>query len=143
MGLCYKDCCKKCNRLKECGGCEKCLGRPFNGYCFIYEIIKEKGYDAYINLKNKLIENINNLNIEHLHIDDLNLLPGSYINLEYALENGSKIKLLNDKDVYLGNQVEIPNDDRCLGIATNGKIIVISSYGCNGSNPKLILYKII
>ncbi len=105
------------------------------------KIINEHGHSEYLNIKNKLVEEVNNLKINHLHIDDLNLLPGNYINLEYPLENGSKIKLLNDKDVYLGNQVEIPNDEKCYGIATNGKIIVISRYGCNGSNPELVLYR--
>lgn len=142
MGLCDKDCCKNCSRLKECGGCEVCNGRPFGGYCFVYKIIKEQGFDEYLKFKNKLINEINNLNIDHLHINDLNLLSSDYINLEYIFENGFKTKLLNDKDIYLGNQIEIPNDDECYGIATNGKIIVISKYGCNGCNPKLILYKI-
>ena len=96
MGLCDKECCEKCSRFKECGGCESCNGHPFKGYCFFYKLIKEKGYDGYLIFKKELIEKINNLNIEHLHIDDLNLLLGNYINLEYTLENGSKIELLND-----------------------------------------------
>lgn len=141
MGLCDKECCEKCSRFKECGWCESCNGHPLKGYCFFYKLIKEKGYDGYLILKKELIEKINNLKIEHLHIDDLNLLLGNYINLEYTLENGSKIKLLNDNDIYLGNQVELPNDEKCYGIATNSKIIVISKYGCNGSNPELILYR--
>ena len=30
---CGIDCCKDCDKLSECGGCEKCQGHPFGGNC--------------------------------------------------------------------------------------------------------------
>ena len=38
-------------------------------------------------------------------------LYGAYVNLEYTLSNGEKIKLLDDTKIYLGNQVEKANGD--------------------------------
>ena len=46
------------------------------------------------------------MGIDGLMLQDLNLLRGAYINLEYTLANGQKIKLLKDNDIYLGNQIE-------------------------------------
>ena len=63
--------------------------------------------DKLLDLKDALIEEFNSLGIEGLNLTDLNLLSGSYINLEYTLPNGQKVKLLEDDKMYLGNQVEI------------------------------------
>lgn len=30
---CGIDCCKDCDKLSDCGGCEKCQGHPFGGNC--------------------------------------------------------------------------------------------------------------
>lgn len=58
--------------------------------------------EKLLNLKAKIIEEFNSLGIEGLHLTDLNLLNGSYINLEYTLPNGQKVKLLEDDKMYLG-----------------------------------------
>ena len=55
------------------------------------------------NLKSTLIEELNSLGIEGLNITDLNLLNGTYINLEYNFPNGQRVKLLEDDKMYLGN----------------------------------------
>ncbi len=72
--------------------------------------------EKLLNLKAKIIEEFNSLGIEGLHLTDLNLLNGSYINLEYTLPNGQKVKLLEDDKMYLGNQVEIDGKERCMGM---------------------------
>lgn len=46
-------------------------------------------------------------------ITTLSQLSGAYVNLEYTLPNGEKMKLLDDTKIYLGYQVEKVNSDRC------------------------------
>ena len=135
MTFCGEDCCKECDRFSECGGCEQCQGHPFGGSC-----VAERNRDFPF-LKRRLIEEINALGIEGLAVTDLNLLTGSYVNLAYPLVNGSTVQFLNDKDIYLGNQVEQADSDRCYGIVTNEVFILVCEYGCNGSDPEIVLYK--
>ena len=135
MTYCGQNCCKDCNRLTECGGCEACKGHPFGGSC-----IAERNND-FPKLKVNLINEINALNIEGLCINDLFLLSGAYVNLEYPLQNGSTVKFLNDEDVYLGNQIEKKESDRCYGVVACEHFILVCEYGCNGVNPKILLYK--
>ena len=132
---CGANCCKDCDRLMECGGCEKCKGHPFGGSC-----VAERNEDFPL-LKQQLTDEINALGIRGLSVSDLNLLTGSYVNLTYPLENGSEVKFLNDKDIYLGNQVEKDNSERCYGIVANERFILICEYGCNGSDSEIVLYK--
>ncbi len=132
---CGQDCCKECERLAECGGCEKCHGHPFGGSC-----VAERNKD-FPSLKRRLIDEINAFGIEGLAVEDLNLLTGSFVNLPYPLANGSTVQFLKDKDIYLGNQVERKDSDRCYGIVANEDFILICEYGCNGSDPEIVLYK--
>ena len=132
---CGKDCCKECARLSECGGCEVCHGHPFGGSC-----IAERNKD-FPGVKSKLIDEINALGTEGLYVADLNLLNGAYVNLEYPLSNGTTVRFLKDADVYLGNQIEKANSERCFGVVANEHFILVCEYGCNGSDPELILYK--
>ena len=132
---CGQDCCKECERLAECGGCEKCHGHPFGGSC-----VAERNKD-FPSLKRRLIDEINAFGIEGLAVEDLNLLTGSFVNLPYPLANGSTVQFLKDKDIYLGNQVERKDSDRCYGIVANEEFILICEYGCGGSDPEIVLYK--
>ena len=134
MTYCGNDCCKECNRLAECGGCEDCKGHPFGGNC-----VAERSRD-FARLKAQLIEDINELNIEGLSVNDLYLLTGGYVNLAYQLPNGKTVKFLNDNDVYLGNQIEKQNSERCYGVVASEEFILVCEYGCNGINPEIVLY---
>ena len=118
-----------------CGGCEQCQGHPFGGSC-----VAERNSN-FSELKQQLIEEINALGIGGLIVDDLNLLTGAYVNLEYPLSNGTTVKFLSDKDIYLGNQIERQDSERCYGVVANEDFILICEYGCNGSDPKIVLYK--
>ena len=120
---------------QSAGGCEQCKGHPFGGSC-----VAERNKD-FPSLKRRLIDEINAFGIGELTVDDLNLLPSFYVNLSYPLENGSTVQFLKDKDIYLGNQVERTDSDRCYGIAANEDFILICEYGCNGSDPEIVLYK--
>ena len=132
---CGENCCKDCDRLSVCGGCEQCQGHPFGGSC-----VAERNRD-FPSLKRRLIDEINALGIEGLAVADLNLLAGSYVNLSYPLLNGSAVQFLKDQDIYLGNQVEQADSDRCYGLVANEDFLLICEYGCNGSDPEIVLYK--
>ena len=93
--------------------------------------------------KKQLIDEFNALNIDGLPlIDNLNVLSGSFVNLEYVLPNGESIKFLNDEATYLGNQLEcLFGGDRCFGIVANMDFLLVCTYEANGKNPELVLYK--
>ena len=57
--------------------------------------------EAFSGLKRSFINEFNALGIKDLYIDDLHLLNGSYINLEYPLPGGQTVKFLDDNNVYL------------------------------------------
>ena len=63
-----------------------------------------------------MMNEINDLHIDGLpRVDKLNALVGKYVNLEYQLPNGQKVKFLDDQKTYLGNQMESEfGGDRCL-----------------------------
>ena len=129
------ECCKSCGRFAECGGCEKCGGHPFGGSC-----IAERN-ENFPELKQRLIEEINALEIDGLRVDDLNLLTGAYVNLAYPLANGTTVRFLKDTDIYLGNQIERPGSERCYGVVADETFILVCEYGCNGAEPEIVLYK--
>lgn len=139
--ICGQNCCDSCSRVSECGGCLKTDGHPFGGTCIASESIRQGGLEGYLEVKKNLIREINALGIRDLAVDDLNLLNGFFVNLEYILPNGEKIKLLKDEDSYLGNQIERPGMDRCYGISADMEYILVCEYGCNGSEPEIILYR--
>ena len=129
------ECCKSCGRFAECGGCEKCAGHPFGGSC-----IAERNKD-FFSLKHSLIEEINALGISGLHVDNLNLLFGAYVNLEYPLSNGATVSFLSNENIYLGNQIERADSERCYGVVADETFILVCEYGCNGAEPEIVLYK--
>ncbi len=141
MAICGGDCCSECTRKNECGGCEQCGGHPFGGVCIAAECVNRGGFEEFDKNKKKVIEDVNSLGIQNLQIEDLNLLNGFYVNLEYELPNGSKVKLLEDNNVYWGNQIEIQGSDRCYGIVADDEYLLVCQYGCNGDKPEIIEYR--
>ena len=93
--------------------------------------------------KTKLIKEINALlQIEGLPcVENLNVLSGEFINMEYTLPNGERVKFLDDGQTYLGSQIESEAGDLCFGIAANMSFILVCSYEENGENPELVIYK--
>lgn len=141
MSICELDCCKECEKFEECGGCEKCGGKPFGGRCIAAEIIQSEGMSGFEKLKKDLIEEINIIEIPDLFVKELNLLQGSYVNLAYPLFNGTSVKFLKDEDIYLGNQIERSNSEKCLGVIASRGFILVCEYGENGEDPQLLMYK--
>lgn len=141
VSLCETNCCYECKRAEICGGCINTDGHPFGGTCIAAECIRHGGKEAFQKLKNTLISEFHALCIENLELSDLHLLNGDFINLEYPLPNGEMVKLLNDKNVYLGNQIERTDSDRCYGVVADKDFLLVCEYGCNGKDPEIILYK--
>lgn len=141
LSICGLDCCGRCERKNDCGGCVETGGRPFGGACVAAECVKRGGAEALKRMKDTLVEEVNALGIQGLQVRDLNLMNGSYINLEYTLTNGQCVKLLENDCIYWANQVEIPGSDRCYGIAADDGYLLVCEYGCNGARPQIVVYK--
>ena len=112
---------------------------PTLDYWKRYEDLSDGGqFEAF---KKQLIEEINALNIEGMpKLETLNALVGKFVNLEYRLPGGSKVKFLDDQTTYLGNQLESEIvDGLCFGVLANMDFILISTYEKDGANPELIL----
>ena len=135
--------CKECNFKSECAGCEKTCGKPFGGRCIAAEYIKVGGLDSYNTFKEKLLSEINCLlKAEGLPTaDKLYELSGQFVNLEYPLPSGKTVKLLNDKNINLGCQVEYADLGVCYGVVADAGFILISSYSVDSGEPEIVLYK--
>ena len=106
-----------------------------------YEELSDHG--EFEKFKGQLIDEINALHIEGMpKLEKLNALVGAYVNLEYRLPNGSFVKFLNDQTTYLGNQLESEfGGERCFGVLANMDFIMVCTYGIDGADPELLLYK--
>ena len=106
-----------------------------------YEELGDNGeFEAF---KKKLIGEINALGIEGMpKLKSLNALVGKFVNLEYRLPSGACVKFLDDGTTYLGNQLEPEfGGGRCFGVLANMDFILICTYGQDGADPELVLYK--
>ena len=92
-------------------------------------------------IKAKLVREFNTLlHIEGLpRVEDLNVLSGEFVNLEYTLPSGEKVKFLDDNATYLGNQLE--GESKCYGIVANMDFLLVCTYEENGANPELLMYR--
>ena len=101
------------------------------------------GKEKLEEFKVQLIREINTLlDIEGLpKVENLNVLPGEFVNMEYTLPNGERVKFLDDKQTYLGSQLESELGDICFGIVANMDFLLVCSYEENGENPELVIYK--
>ena len=106
-----------------------------------YDELSDDG--QFESFKKQLITEINNLHIEGMpQVDKLNALVGKYVNLEYRLPGGMKVKFLDDQITYLGNQLESEIvEGLCFGVLACMEFILVCTYEKDGENPELILYK--
>ena len=93
-------------------------------------------------LKQKYIDEVNALNIPDMPvIDNLFVLQGSFISLEYKM-NGNSFFVLDKDKSYWGTQVEKLNSNgRCYGIACDEKYILVSEYGKDGADAEIVVLK--
>ena len=114
---------------------------PTLDYWKRYEELSDGGqYEAF---KKKLIDEINDLHIEGMpRVEKLNALVGKFVNLEYRLPGGMKAKFLDDQTTYLGNQLESEfSGERCFGVLASMDFILVCTYGKDGIDPELVLYR--
>ena len=106
-----------------------------------YEELSDDG--QFEEFKEQLIQEINDLHIEGMpKVEKLNALVGRFVNLPYRLPSGAEVKFLDDQVTYLGNQLEPEfGGDRCFGVLASMDFILISTYGKDGADPELVLYK--
>jgi len=114
---------------------------PTLDYWKRYEQLSDNGeFEAF---KRQLVDEINDLHIEGMpKVEKLNALVGGYVNLAYPLPSGVSVKFLNDGATYLGAQLEPEfGGERCFGVLANMDFILVSTYGAEGADPELVLYK--
>jgi hypothetical protein len=89
-----------------------------------------------------LIGEFNKLGIADMEeVTGLNALKGSFINLEYTLASGQKVRLLDDNKIYLGNQLGKADSNRCYGIAADEKYLMVCEYGEAGVEAEIVVFK--
>lgn len=136
--------CAECPSKEACIGCAETNGCPFGKQCYIAKYILTGGMENYVEFKKGLIDEVNALHIDGMEeVRELYPLVGSFVNLEYPVPSGT-VKLLKDDEVYLGAQVKNLFDESgktCFGVIARESFILICSYGENGTNPELVLYK--
>ena len=111
---------------------------------FWKQYINLGGKEKFDEFKQQIIHEFNTLlHVEGLpKVQDLNVLPGEFVNLEYRLPNGQMVKFLDDNATYLGSQLECEfGGDRCFGIAANMEFLLVCTYEQDGKNPELVMYK--
>lgn len=101
------------------------------------------GEEKFNQFKQQLIDEFNALQVEGMpKVTKLSALVGGYVNLEYRLPNGNLVKFLDDSATYLGCELESEfGGDRCFGLVANMEFLLVCTYGENGENPELVLYK--
>lgn len=141
--ICGADC-AECGYREGCAGCRKTNGCPFGKQCFVAECILTGGMAGYQAFKGRLIDEINALNVAGMEkVTELYPLVGHFVNLAYPLPSGERVKLLKDDEIYLGAQVEslIAGSERCFGVVAREDFILICTYGANGAEPELVLFR--
>lgn len=141
-GLCGANC-QNCPSKDDCKGCKSTGAMPFGDKCVAGEYIKIGGMDAYLAFKNQLMGEINELLVKEgiPKTDNLFELHGEFVNLQYDLPSGEKVKFLKDNKIYLGCQIEASDCEMCYGVVADTSFILICSYSVNGSLPEIITYK--
>lgn len=129
-----------------CKGCEEAGGCPFGKKCFVYSYIKTGGVSAYEQFVQTLIGEFNSLGVAGMpQITELFPINGAFVNLAYPMPDGRETKLLDDRAVYLGNQVCCEFDDgdgeRCFGLVAGMDFLLVAEYGENCANPELVVYR--
>lgn len=136
--------CAQCPSKEVCPGCAETNGCPFGKQCYVAKYILTDGMESYQTFKQRLMDEINALHIDGMDtITELYALVGSFINLEYPVPGGT-VKFLQDDEVYLGAEVKNLSDEsgkRCFGVIARESFLLICTYGENGADPELVIYK--
>lgn len=141
-GLCGADC-TTCASREDCAGCAETCGRPFGGRCLAAAYIRQGGPAAYSAFKAGLLEEVNVLLRELAlpAVDTLCELVGRDVNLAYTLPNGETVKFLDDRNIYLGTQIALPDCGTCYGVIADSSFLLVCSYSVDGSLPELVAFR--
>lgn len=145
--ICGADC-GKCGMKETCKGCVQTGGRPFGGTCVVASCCREKGYarcadcvQSVCACKAALMEEFNALGIADMPpVTELYSLNGAFVNLEYTLPGGQRVKFWEDSNVYLGNQLPKGSSGRCYGLAADAEHLLVCEYGENGADPEIVVF---
>lgn len=145
--ICGLDC-AGCSFRENCAGCVATGGKPFGGACMVAKCCTARKTancgDFSKNvcmLKQELIVEFNALGIPDMpEVTDLYALVGSFVNLEYALPGGQRVKFWDDKCIYLGNQLEKMGTDRCYGLTADENHLLVCEYGENGADAEIVAF---
>ncbi len=136
--------CAVCPSKEVCPGCAATNGCPFGKQCFAAKYILTGGMENWQAFKKGLMDEINGLNIDGMEaVTELYPLVGSFVNLEYPIPSGT-VRFLKDDEVYLGTQVRNLVDESgktCFGVIARENFILICTYGENGADPEIVIYK--
>lgn len=91
-------------------------------------------------LVDKLIREVEKLEIPGLQLNGLYLMMGEDINFEYPMPNGTKIKILNDFSEYLTSRVKL--NDKLYELVANEKMMLVYVIEKNGSQEIIFFKKI-
>ena len=145
--ICGLDC-TTCDFFGQCAGCAESGGKPFGGTCIVAACCSAR-QDASCGdfahgvcaLKRQLIAEFNALGILDMdEVTDLYALVGSYINAQYTLPGGEKIRFWDDRRIYLGNQLPKKNSDRCYGLTADENYLLVCEYGQNGTDAEIVVF---
>ena len=140
--ICGADC-TNCGFSEKCKGCLKTNGCPFGKQCVVAKYITTGGMEKYLEFKQKLIDEFNELQIPQMtKINELYPLLGSFVNLEYTLPSGQTVKFLDDNKIYLGNQICQNKSNRCYGLAGDENCLLVCEYGDNGSDAIILEFRV-
>lgn len=146
--ICGLDC-TGCSFKENCGGCVATGGRPFGGDCIVAKCCGNRKDDRcgdfsknVCMLKQRLIAEFNALGIEDMpRVTDLYALVGGFVNLQYTLPGGQTVKFWDDKQIYLGNQLEKTGTDRCYGLTADENYLLVCEYGKNGTDAQVVVFQ--
>lgn len=141
--------CAGCSFKENCGGCVATGGKPFGGECMVAKCRtchKDDNCGDFSKnvcaLKRRLIAEFNALGIEDMpQVTDLYALVGKFVNLEYRLPGGQRIKFWDDNCIYLGNQLEKTGTNRCYGLTADENYLLVCEYGENGVDAQIVVFK--
>lgn len=93
--------------------------------------------------KSLIMQELNALHIDGMPaVDALHPISGSSINFSFTLPNGNTVRFLDDRSIYLGNQLPCLFDEsRCFGVAAGTGFLLVYTCGADGDTPELLVYK--
>lgn len=134
--------CDLCSLRETCRGCAEILRPSLRRGLPCRRVHKGRRQGAVCGTEAALISQFNALGIEGMpEITELFCLCGSFVNLAYPMPNGRQVHLLDDKNIYLGTQVEGAGEDRCFGLVGGTDFLLVCTYGEGGTDPQLVMYR--